>query len=200
MIWATGGWRWLAVDVVWATAGGLLIGGALGALIGTLVVYLRSRHGESVGLDEFLALGLIALAYGVAVLGHAYGFLAGLRRGLALQRVKEGVRPGPSMRASGVTGRRIDRPQTSPLPPSSTPAPTSCTRCGVSTNKWSGSASWPWCWWWRDAAVHPTLDKRGRVAGAAVPGDPPTVSIVLHGVSVRPIMHLFRRRKLQQDL
>jgi NhaP-type Na+/H+ or K+/H+ antiporter len=70
----TAGWRWLAVDVVWATAGGLLIGGALGALIGKLVVYLRTRHQESVGLDEFLALGLIALTYGVAVLGQAYGF------------------------------------------------------------------------------------------------------------------------------
>ena len=28
------GWRWLAVDVVWAIAGGLGIGGALGILIG----------------------------------------------------------------------------------------------------------------------------------------------------------------------
>jgi len=85
------GWRWLALDVIWAIAGGLMIGGALGALIGKLVVYLRSRHQESVGLDEFLALGLIALAYGVAVLGHAYGFLAVFAAGLALQRVKEQV-------------------------------------------------------------------------------------------------------------
>jgi sodium/hydrogen antiporter len=85
----TAGWRWLAIDVFWAIAGGLLIGGALGALIGKLVVYLRSRHKESVGLDEFLALGLIALAYGVAVLSHTYGFLAVFAAGLALQRVKE---------------------------------------------------------------------------------------------------------------
>ena len=84
-----GGWRWLTIDVLWATAGGLLIGGTLGTLIGKLVVYLRSRHKESVGLDEFLALGLIALAYGVAVLGQAYGFLAVFAAGLALQRVKE---------------------------------------------------------------------------------------------------------------
>jgi NhaP-type Na+/H+ or K+/H+ antiporter len=85
----TGGWRWLVVDVVWAIAGGLVIGGILGALIGKLVVYLRARHQESVGLDEFLALGLIALAYGVAVLAHTYGFLAVFSAGLALQRVKE---------------------------------------------------------------------------------------------------------------
>jgi len=87
-----GGWRWLAIDVLWAIAGGLLIGGASGTLIGRLVVYLRSRHKESIGLDEFLALGLIALAYGLALLSHTYGFLAVLAAGVALQRVKE--RPG----------------------------------------------------------------------------------------------------------
>lgn len=85
----TAGWRWVAIDVLWAIVGGLLIGGALGALIGKLVVYLRSRHKESVGLDEFLALGLIALAYGISVLSYASGFLAVLAAGLALQRVKE---------------------------------------------------------------------------------------------------------------
>lgn len=84
-----GGWRWLALDVLWALAGGLVIGAVLGARIGRLVVYLRSRHQESVGLDEFLALGLIALAYGFAVLAHANGFLAVFAAGLALQRVKE---------------------------------------------------------------------------------------------------------------
>ena len=83
------GWRWLALDVVWSVTGGLLIGAMMGALIGRLVVYLRSRHKESVGYDEFLALGLIALTYGLAVLSHTYGFLAVLAAGLALQRVKE---------------------------------------------------------------------------------------------------------------
>jgi len=88
------GWRWLLVDVLWAIAGGLAIGAVLGTLIGRLVVYLRSRHQESVGFDEFLALGLISLAYGVAVLSHAYGFLAVFAAGLALQRVKERPRDG----------------------------------------------------------------------------------------------------------
>ena len=83
------GWRWFAIDVLWAIAGGLGIGGALGTLIGRLVVYLRSHHQESVGFDEFLALGLIALTYGLAVLGHTYGFLAVFAAGLALRRVKE---------------------------------------------------------------------------------------------------------------
>ena len=84
-----GGWRWLAVDVLWAISGGLLIGGVSGTLIGRLVVYLRGRHKASVGLDEFLALGLIALAYGLAVLSHTYGFLSVLAAGVALRRVTE---------------------------------------------------------------------------------------------------------------
>lgn len=89
-----GGWRWLAVDLVWAIVGGLAIGGALGALIGKLVLYLRTRHQEAVGLDEFLALGLIAIAYGVALLGLASGFLAVFAAGLALQRIKEHSKSG----------------------------------------------------------------------------------------------------------
>jgi len=105
-----GGWRWLAIDVLWAIAGGLLIGGASGTLIGRLVVYLRSRHKESIGLDEFLALGLIALAYGLAVLSHTYGFLAVLAAGVALQRVKE--RPGdvasPPVRETGLRSNLAD--------------------------------------------------------------------------------------------
>ena len=88
-----GGWRWLAVDVMWAIAGGLAIGGALGAMIGKLVLYLRTRHQEAVGLDEFLALGLIAIAYGVAQLSFASGFLAVFAAGLALQRIKEHSKP-----------------------------------------------------------------------------------------------------------
>ena len=104
----TGGWRWLVFDVLWATAGGLLIGGVLGALIGRLVVYLRTRHQESVGLDEFLALGLIALAYGFAVLAQAYGFLAVLAAGIALQRVKE---------QSGRIHRRVADPIAQASPP-----------------------------------------------------------------------------------
>ncbi|NSL55067.1 cation:proton antiporter [Uliginosibacterium aquaticum] len=85
----TWGWRWIGVDVLWSISGGLLTGWFLGSLIGRLVVYLRSRHGESVGHDEFLALGLVALAYGVTVMVNANGFLAVLAAGLALQRVKE---------------------------------------------------------------------------------------------------------------
>jgi NhaP-type Na+/H+ or K+/H+ antiporter len=83
------GGRWLGLDVLWAITGGLVIGGLLGALIGKLVIYLRTHHQEAVGLDEFLSLGLVALTYGAAQFAQTYGFLAVFAAGLALQRVKE---------------------------------------------------------------------------------------------------------------
>jgi sodium/hydrogen antiporter len=82
------GLRWFMVDVVWAVCGGLAIGGALGTLMGKLVLHLRMRHAQAVGYDDFLALGLIGLAYGAALLLNTYGFLAVFAAGVALRRVE----------------------------------------------------------------------------------------------------------------
>ncbi len=104
-----GGWRWWAVDLLWATIGGLAIGAAMGALVGNLVVFLRTRHKEAIGLNEFLSLGLVAVAYGLAQLSLASGFLAVFAAGLALQRVKERPRAGTrSLDASSGAGRPAD--------------------------------------------------------------------------------------------
>jgi NhaP-type Na+/H+ or K+/H+ antiporter len=84
-----GGWRWLAVDVLWAVAGGIAIGAVLGTAVGQLVLYLRRTHKEAVGLDNFLALGLVGLTYGAANLAHAYGFLAVFAAGVALRRLEQ---------------------------------------------------------------------------------------------------------------
>jgi len=90
-----GGWRWWAVDVVWAVGAGLGTGAALGMAIGRLVLFLRREREEAVGLDDFLALGLIALAYGVAVLLHAYGFLAVFAAGVALRQLVQSQSHAP---------------------------------------------------------------------------------------------------------
>jgi NhaP-type Na+/H+ or K+/H+ antiporter len=82
------GWRWLTIDMAWAVVGGLGVGTLCGAGIGKLVIYLRRVHREAVGLDEFLALGLIALSYGIALLVHAYGFLAVFAAGLSVRRIE----------------------------------------------------------------------------------------------------------------
>ena len=82
------GWRWIAVDVIWAGAGGLALGGGAGLLLGKLVIHLRREHKEAFGLDEFLALGLIASVYGASLLLHTYGFLAVFAAGLALRSIE----------------------------------------------------------------------------------------------------------------
>lgn len=103
-------WRWWGLDLLWSILGGLAIGAALGALIGRLVVYLRSRYREALGLDVFLGLGLIALAYGLAQLLLASGFLAVFASGLALQRVRERPLGGtePLIAPSEASGHAYD--------------------------------------------------------------------------------------------
>jgi NhaP-type Na+/H+ or K+/H+ antiporter len=100
--------KWISLDVVWAVLGGLALGAVCGTVIGRLVVFLRTRHQEALGLDEFLALGLIALANGIAGLLSVYGFLAVFAAGLALRRIATSpptdVRtPGPVPLASAVS-------------------------------------------------------------------------------------------------
>lgn len=82
------GWRWLAVDVVWAIGGGLAIGMLLGIAVGRSVLCLRRRHKAGLGREEFLTLGLIVLAYGSALLAHTYGFLSVFAAGLALRMIE----------------------------------------------------------------------------------------------------------------
>jgi NhaP-type Na+/H+ or K+/H+ antiporter len=82
------GWRWLAVDLVWAVGAGLGIGWATGKCVGRLVLFLRRERREAIGTDDFLALGLIAISYGLAVQLHAYGFLAVFAAGLAVRTLE----------------------------------------------------------------------------------------------------------------
>ncbi|HET9884110.1 MAG TPA: cation:proton antiporter [Candidatus Binatia bacterium] len=97
------GWRWLALDVLWATAGGLGVGGVLGTLVGRLVLYLRGEHKEAVGTDDFLALGLIAFSYGSALLIGAYGFLAVFAAGVALRRIERRHSEGSAEENQGMS-------------------------------------------------------------------------------------------------
>lgn len=98
------GWRWWAVDVVWAIGAGLAVGAVLGTLVGRLVIYLRQEHREALGLDDFLALGLITLSYGIALAIHSYGFLAVVAAGLAVRRIERRhtgeAEPPPSVQAA----------------------------------------------------------------------------------------------------
>ncbi len=83
------GWRWFLVDGVWASVAGLATGAALGLAVGRLVLHLRREHKEAVGLDDFLAMGLIALSYGAALLIDVNGFLAVFAAGVALRHLEQ---------------------------------------------------------------------------------------------------------------
>jgi NhaP-type Na+/H+ or K+/H+ antiporter len=115
------GWRWLAIDVLWAAAAGIGIGAALGVSVGKLVIYLRRTHKEAVGHDSFLALGLIGLTYGLSVMAHGYGFLAVFAAGLALRHTERratvaaatevGIEPAT---AAAATAAVVERAHASP--------------------------------------------------------------------------------------
>lgn len=82
------GWRWLAVDVIWATGAAIAIGALGGAALGKLSWMLRGKDPKHEVLDDFVALGLIALVYGVCVLCKAWGFLAVFFAGVALRQTE----------------------------------------------------------------------------------------------------------------
>ena len=94
---------WLWKDVGYAIAGGIAVGAGLGTAVGRLVVHLRRTHKEAVGTDDFLALGLLALSYGVALLIGTYAFLAAFAAGLALrheERRESGDEPADDVEAA----------------------------------------------------------------------------------------------------
>ena len=82
------------------------------------MLYLRREHHEAVGLDEFLALGLIALSYGIAVLLNAYGFLAVFAAGLSVRRIErqhsDVAAPPDVVQAGRTTEEQATDPGTAP--------------------------------------------------------------------------------------
>jgi sodium/hydrogen antiporter len=102
------GLRWVAVDLLWAVAGGLLVGCLTGSLIGRLVLHIRRERKEALGLDDFLGLGLIALSYGAALALHTYGFLAVFAAGVTLRYIErtrgKGLRPDPDVKLAALAG------------------------------------------------------------------------------------------------
>ena len=82
------GLRWWGIDVLWATVGGVGLGWLLGFAFSRAVVYLRREQAQALGMESFMALGLIALTYGIALALQTYGFLAVFAAGLAMRHVE----------------------------------------------------------------------------------------------------------------
>jgi NhaP-type Na+/H+ or K+/H+ antiporter len=77
-----------AASLLWGVAGALLTGAVLATLCVRLVFHLRTRYGEAVGLDGFIAIGLMSVTYGAALLLHAYAFVAVFAAGVALRHAE----------------------------------------------------------------------------------------------------------------
>lgn len=82
------GWRWVAVDVLWATAAGIAIGIAGGTALAVAAHRLRRGAPAHGLLDDLLGLGLIGVVYGLCVMVGAGGFLAVFFAALALRQAE----------------------------------------------------------------------------------------------------------------
>jgi sodium/hydrogen antiporter len=81
-------WRWVLIDVIWATCGAIAIGALGGAALGKLSWMLRGKDPKHEVLDDFVGLGLIAVVYGLCVMAKAWGFLAVFFAGVALRQTE----------------------------------------------------------------------------------------------------------------
>jgi NhaP-type Na+/H+ or K+/H+ antiporter len=82
------GLRWVFVDLLWASAGGIALGVGGGVAIAHIAARLRHASPASERYDDFIGLGLIGAVYGVAVLAHTWGFLAVFFAAVALRQTE----------------------------------------------------------------------------------------------------------------
>lgn len=82
------GVQWALLDLIWATAAGIIIGVALGCAMARLAWKLRNGPRQHDLMDDFLGLGLIATVYGVSELVAAWGFLAVFFAAVALRQTE----------------------------------------------------------------------------------------------------------------
>lgn len=102
-----GGFRWLGVDLLWVTIGGVAIGVAAGTLLAWGVWTLRRKRPEIRLMDDFVGLGLIGFVYGISLLVEAGGFLAVFSAAIALRQTERrllGQAPEPSRLQTGQAG------------------------------------------------------------------------------------------------
>lgn len=83
----TGSWlvEWAALRVLWAIPAALLLGYALGKVVGRIAIALRTRQRDTTAPSDLLALALIGVAYVLADLIGAWGFLSVFAAGLGLR-------------------------------------------------------------------------------------------------------------------
>jgi NhaP-type Na+/H+ or K+/H+ antiporter len=84
--------HWLMVDVIWKLAAGVVIGWLVGRSLGWLTFRLPNRAKISRTGDGFVALGITAVSYGLTEMAHGYGFLAVFVAAVAFRSVERNHR------------------------------------------------------------------------------------------------------------
>ena len=79
---------WFTYAVLWKVSAGICIGFLVGRALAWLLFRLPNRAGLSRTGDGFVALGITCLAYGVTEMASGYGFLAVFVAALALRRAE----------------------------------------------------------------------------------------------------------------
>ena len=98
---------WLVWDVVYAIAGGVLIGAAGGWAIAEVATRLRERSLLAVELDGWAAVGAVLAIYGVAQVADTYGFLAAFVGGIAFRRRERDHEYARGVHAGGEVLERV---------------------------------------------------------------------------------------------
>ncbi|OYY48696.1 MAG: sodium:proton antiporter [Methylophilales bacterium 28-44-11] len=115
------GWKWLLIDVAWATLAAVLIGVAGGIMVGVSVWKLRRRQRKHDVLDDLVGLGLISIVYGLSLLLNAWGFLAVFFAAVALRhtelKLAQNIGVNPEQLGEGVE-QPVKIDNDSPDPPS----------------------------------------------------------------------------------
>jgi NhaP-type Na+/H+ or K+/H+ antiporter len=115
------GWKWLLIDVAWATLAAVLIGVAGGIMVGVSVWKLRRRQRKHDVLDDLVGLGLISIVYGLSLLLNAWGFLAVFFAAVALRhtelKLAQNIGINPEQLGEGVE-QPVKIDNDSPDPPS----------------------------------------------------------------------------------
>ena len=82
------GWKWITLDVLWATSAAITIGILGGILLARIGWKLRGTEMKHEILDDLVGLGLIGLVYGVSLWINAWGFLTVFFAGVALRQTE----------------------------------------------------------------------------------------------------------------
>ncbi len=85
-------WSWFGSEVMWRLSAGMAIGVVVGYAVGWLVFHVPNRARLSRTGDGFVALGVTCLAYGLSEMAHGYGFLAVFVAALALRAAERNHR------------------------------------------------------------------------------------------------------------